>query len=61
LHAKAHEALIAQVRKIQVFFNDNDKAMTESELTTLQNWLIEHIRTQDSAFVLYLNKTKNNE
>jgi hemerythrin len=56
LHAKEHDALLDQARKIQSSFTSDDPTMTESELAILRNWLVEHIQTKDQAFVLYLKK-----
>jgi len=55
-HVKEHDSLLDQARKIQVSFDDDDRTITETELSTLRKWLIDHIRTKDQAFALYLKK-----
>lgn len=61
LHVKEHDGLLDQVRKMQEVFNTGDQTMTAGELTTLRAWLIDHIRTKDHAFVLYLEKMRAEE
>ena len=56
LHVKEHDALLEQVRVIQDAFAVDDAQMTDAELTSLRTWLIDHIKTKDQAFVLYLKK-----
>lgn len=57
-HVKEHDALLEQVRKMQGGFDAGDQTMTVAELTALRAWLIDHIKTKDLAFILYLEKNK---
>ncbi len=60
-HVQEHDRLLEQVRKMQDSFNAGDQTMTAEELTTLRKWLIDHIKTKDRAFVLYLEKRQSQE
>lgn len=61
VHTKEHDMLLDQARKIQAAFNSDDRRMTGEELATLRRWLVDHIRTKDQAFVLYLEKRNAGE
>lgn len=58
VHVKEHDSLLEQVRKIQSVFNTGDQTMTVEEIETLRTWLIDHIKTKDQAFVIFLQKTR---
>lgn len=58
LHAKEHDLLLDQVRKIQQAFNGGDQTMTAEEVVVLRTWLLDHIKTKDQAFVNYMKRTK---
>jgi hemerythrin-like metal-binding protein len=55
-HGQEHERLLAQVQQIQKAFDQGDQTMTEQELATLRQWLVDHIRTVDAAFARYLTE-----
>ncbi|MDR3435471.1 bacteriohemerythrin [Telmatospirillum sp.] len=61
LHVKEHDHLLDQVRVMQDAFNCGDQTMTAAELVTLRDWLMNHIRTKDRAFTLYLEERKREE
>jgi hemerythrin-like metal-binding protein len=56
LHIKEHDFLLDRARTLQKAFNKGDQPLTEGELAALREWLLNHIRTRDLAFALYLKK-----
>ena len=55
-HKKQHDALAKQVLHLQKNNRDGDAALSVDVLKLLGKWLINHMQTSDTKYVLYLNE-----
>lgn len=55
-HEAAHDHLMEQARRIQDDFCSEELSGTSADLMLLKQWLLDHIRSEDYAFHLYLTK-----
>ncbi|MDO8606682.1 MAG: bacteriohemerythrin [Phaeospirillum sp.] len=55
-HEAAHDQLIEQSHRVMADFSSGELSTVSTELLLLKQWLIDHIRSDDYAFRLYVNQ-----
>ena len=56
VHAAAHGKLVDQVRSIQTKYQANEIAEALEIIAELRGWLVNHIKSMDQGFALWLAK-----
>ena len=55
MHEATHDKLMEQSRRILTDFSGDEISSVSAELLLLKQWLLDHIRTDDYAFYVYLS------
>lgn len=53
-HEAEHDQLMDQMRDFQKRIEPGERTLTAADLSTLRGWVLQHIRTKDTAFAQYL-------
>jgi hemerythrin len=54
VHEAEHDQLMDQMRDFQKRIESDERTLTAADLSTLRSWVLQHIRTKDTALAQFL-------